>query len=160
MRTLPPLFQLLCLLAFSAPGWSHAHGVFHQIAKKEAVVISAEFDDGEPMSYADVKIHSPTGGQVEYQNGRTDRNGRFAFVPDQPGDWRIHIDAGMGHSIEAKFTVDASLQAQETGTAGGRVSRWHGILTGVSLIVGLTGLACFLRTRRSDETPSRQSTQK
>ncbi len=138
---------LAFLLATS--GFAHAHGVFHEITKRDAVLISAEYDDGEPMSYAAVKIFSPSGGKIEHQNGRTDKNGRFAFVPDSPGPWRIIIDAEMGHLIDATFAVDDAFQIvakEETERSG---SKWCGLAAGIGIIFGLWGIASrFLARRR------------
>ena len=66
----------LCVVCFlMTTGIAYGHGMFHEIAGKDAVVVTAEYDDGEPMSYAGVKIFSPAGGKIEHQNGRTDKNG-------------------------------------------------------------------------------------
>lgn len=140
---------LVFLLFFMIPGMLHAHGVFHRIERQEAVVIVAEFDDGEPMSYADVKVHSPAGGKIEYQNGRTDRNGYFAFIPDGPGNWRITVDAGMGHLVDATIAVNESLHAEGKENVGKPYSRWQGIVTGIGFIFGLTGFIYYLRARKS-----------
>lgn len=140
----------LCVVCFlMTTGIAWGHGMFHEIAGKEAVVVTAEYDDGEPMSYADVKIYSPAGGKIEHQNGRTDKNGCFAFVPDSPGQWRIIIDGDMGHVIDTTFAVDEALAVVNKQEAGQGYPRWQGILTGLSVIFGLCGFACYLRARKS-----------
>jgi len=53
-RVLIPL--LMGLLA--TPSLASGHGVYHQVTRKEAVLVTAEYDDGEPMSYAEVKVTS------------------------------------------------------------------------------------------------------
>jgi len=149
MQPKRPLPALVFLLLFTTPGILHAHGVFHRIERKEALVIAAEFDDGEPMSYADVKVLSPAGGKIEHQNGRTDRNGYFAFIPDQPGDWKITVDAGMGHVIDTRVSVNESFRVEQQERIGRPLSRWQGIVTGFGVIFGLTGFIHYFRARRS-----------
>jgi nickel transport protein len=129
-------------------GIAYAHGVFHQITKKEAIVITAEHDDGEPMSYADVKVYSPGGEKIEHQNGRTDKNGRFAVVPDIPGEWKITIDGGMGHVINSTFAVDEALDVASKEKAGTACPKWHGIVTGLGVIFGLCGCFYYIRMRK------------
>jgi nickel transport protein len=122
--------------------------MFHEINRKETVVVSAEFDDGEPASYAQVKVYSPEGGEVEYQNGRTDRKGCFAFVPDRPGEWRIAIDAGMGHRITTAFVVNEVSEPPKKRDSVGPWPKWQGIVTGLSLIFGVCGLVMYRRAAR------------
>jgi len=125
-----------------------AHGMFHQIVKKEAVSITVEYDDGEPVSYADVKIHSPVAGKIEHQNGRTDKNGCFAFVPDLAGEWKIMIDGGMGHLINTTFVVGDVLNPEKKEKDGRIFTRWQGIVTGLSIIFGLSGFIYYFRARK------------
>jgi len=107
-RTVIPL--LVGLVAM--PGMAAAHGVFHQVTRGEAVLVTAEYDDGDPMSCAEVKIHPPGEGKIAQQTGRTDRNGCFAFVPDVQGQWRVTIDGCMGHAVEATVTVDEAFKVR------------------------------------------------
>lgn len=51
---------------------------------------------------------------VEYQNGRTDAQGRFAFVPSAAGDWLIRLDDGTGHGFEEHVKVDMDLRGTST----------------------------------------------
>ncbi len=137
---------LMSLLA--APSLACAHGVFHQVTQKEAVLVSAEYDDGEPMSYAEVKITSPSGGKIAHQTGRTDRNGCFAFVPDCVGEWKVTIDGGMGHMVEAAVTVSEALLVQKEEGAGRIFSKWQGTAVGLGVIFGLAGSMYGLRMHR------------
>ncbi len=136
------------VIILTASGIAYAHGVFHRITKTEAAVISAEYDDGEPMSYADVKVYSPAGEKIEYQNGRTDKNGRFAFVPDIPGAWRVSIDGGMGHVIHTTLALDEAMAVVGKAKSGQACPKWHGIVTGLGVIFGLCGCVYYIRMRK------------
>jgi nickel transport protein len=102
------------------------------------------------MQYAEVLVFSPKDNKTEYQNGRTDFNGRFSFYPNIPGTWRIQADDGLGHLERVSIEV----AADEAGDAvSKRVSerfvshdgnnhhhglpRTWGIVLGISLIANL-----------------------
>jgi nickel transport protein len=84
-----------------------AHGTDYRLIGKEAVV-AAEFfySDKTPMQYAEILVFSPESDKVEYQNGRTDQNGRFAFLAQTPGEWQVRVNDGMGHAVHANVTVN------------------------------------------------------
>ena len=133
------------------PGMLHAHGMDYVITEESAVVILATFDDGDPMSYSEVEIHGPQ-DTYDYQNGRTDRNGRFAFLPDRPGKWSIAVDAGMGHRIETRFVVETADNKPSLKTEAlqpGPHSKFWGIVTGFGVIFGITGVWGHIQVLRS-----------
>ncbi len=88
------------------PQFTAAHGTGYRIlGDNKAVTAEFYYSDGEPMSYAGVLVFSPGDEKTEYQNGRTDRQGRFAFYPDKNGAWRIEANDGMGHKAQGSFEV-------------------------------------------------------
>ena len=102
-------FLLFFWVMFSAPVVL-AHGTDHRVMdNNNAVVVAFSYSDGEPMRYAGVLVYSPEDGQVEYQNGRTDLNGNFAFYPNVPGPWRIEASDGMGHKETGQIEVRATI---------------------------------------------------
>lgn len=119
---------------------------------QNAVTVEAEYDDSDPISYAAVEVFSPT-GKVCFQSGRTDKNGRFAFCPDENGEWKVIVDDEMGHKLVLKTDFDEKSMAGnqtrvlETGNAQ-PFSRFQGIVMGLSLIFGVFGLAAFLRNKK------------
>ncbi len=123
-----------------------AHGVVYEISREEAFTIKIAYDDGVPMSYAEVKIFSPSDQKIEYQNGRTDKNGRFVFFPDKTGQWKIEINDGMGHGVITDVSVGEGLKLEEE--TRGHLVRWQKILFGLSLIIGITGILFYFSARR------------
>ena len=123
------------LLLFLGFQWLWAHGVSHTLFK-EGVGIQVFYDDGSPLSYAEVVIFSPSNKQIEFQTGMTDKNGRFVFSPDESGDWLIKIDDGMGHGLVKNIAVKSNQLAVPTPTNG--LSRGQKILIGISLITWIT----------------------
>ena len=119
----------------------HAHGVMGTVGSG-GVVVTAQYDTGEAMSYARVKISAPGAG-LTFQSGRTDRNGRFCFYPDGPGDWKVIVDDEMGHRLEVMVPVDETLTLQANQHRGvadeSSLSRYERALMGISIIFGIFG---------------------
>lgn len=98
---------IISIVAMPCAVW--AHGTGYRVID-DARVIAAEFfySDHSPMRYAEVLVFSPENDEVEFQNGRTDRNGRFAFCPQKPGKWHVKVNDGMGHAVDAAIEVPAA----------------------------------------------------
>ncbi len=142
----------LIVLAFAMiwmtvmPEGAAAHGTDYRVIA-EAPVIAAEFfySDKKPMRYAEVLVFSPENDEVEYQNGRTDQNGRFAFYPEMPGNWLVKVNDGMGHAVRAEIPVDSLESANEgikgladkNAPAAAGTSKWIKIILGLSIVLNL-----------------------
>jgi len=144
MKKLSLIFIILFLFFF-APYNLFAHGVVYEVKEGKTVIIKAAYDDGEPMSYAEVKIFSPDNKDIEHQNGRTDKNGCFAFLPDQIGEWKVIINDGMGHGVVTEVEVKEAMKIETTAKGW---PRWQKLITGISVIWGLMGLIFYLKARK------------
>ena len=109
-----------------------------------AVILTAIYGGSEPAAFCQVSVRAPGKPDAEYQTGRTDARGRFAFVPEGTGDWRVVVDDEMGHRLE--LTVPWSGSAYGGPTAAAQPI-WQKALTGASLLLGLTGLWLWWRVR-------------
>jgi nickel transport protein len=133
---------VVILLLIATPVWSH--GTSGSTEQGEGIMVKAEYDDGEPMSYAAVEV-KVQGIDIPFQTGRTDKNGIFMFAPDQAGTWQIAVSDEMGHRLALDRRVetadrqtsssDASKQAVKSG-----LSRRDGMITGIAVIFGLCGV--------------------
>ena len=86
---------------------AHAHALYAAHTWQGSVaLVQFAYAGGSVPTYAKVEVYSPADAKVEFQNGRTDAQGRFAFMPDTPGLWRIIMADNMGHRVE--HAVDAS----------------------------------------------------
>lgn len=114
-----PALVMAFAVAFATlivPSVSHAHGMNYAVLDAGKVVaIRAGFSNGEPAAYGEVLVFAPGDDKTEFQNGRTDAKGRFAFLPDRPGQWKIRVDGGLGHRVE--FTVDVKKADQPVAAA-------------------------------------------
>jgi nickel transport protein len=128
----------VCVLPVSA----FSHGTKGTV-ERGGLVVSAQYNTGEPMDYAKVTVSAP-GAKVAFQSARTDRNGRFCFFPDGPGEWQVVVNDEMGHRLEIKVPVDEQLAFQEGRNdhapqeAG--LSTFGKAAMGVSIIFGFCGL--------------------
>src|SRR5690606_12976542 len=104
----------------------------------------------KPATDSDVAVFGPQYTQSPYQTGVTDPRGIFAFVPPEPGDWRIIIDDGYGHRAEQTIPVDWTGDISQA--AGPGRSTVDKAILGVSVIFGFTGVLLWLQSRRSGET--------
>jgi nickel transport protein len=132
------------------PGTIYAHGVdVYDVTKDSgAGIVRFMYSTGEPMMYAKVKLYPPSRPDVESLQSITDRNGVFAFIPDEEGEWRIDAEDGMGHkgtiSIGAGAPEAAGTGAESGGGDSGS-SKSGGGKNGVPLALGIvTGLSLIL----------------
>lgn len=136
----------VCILPVSA----FSHGTQGTV-ERGGLVVTAQYDSGEPMDYAKVTISAP-GAKLPFQSGRTDKNGRFCFFPDGAGEWEVVVDDEMGHRLAVKLPVDEQLGLQEgqpnPGPQEAGFSRLQKAAMGVSIIFGFCGLFFWWKGRR------------
>ncbi len=142
---------LLFLAVFmTGAGVAAGHAVRGDVRPADGLQVKARYDDGEAMSYAAVEIFFED-EDLAFQKGRTDRNGRFLFLPDKVGTWRITVNDGMGHQLSLQTTVDdaANLSAGNGRPAPeappGGLSKGTGVLIGLAVIFGLFGFFFWWR---------------
>ncbi len=139
------------------PPAAEAHGTgYRVVAGAGAVAAEFFYSDKEPMKYAEVLVFSPQDEKLEHQNGRTDRNDRFAFYPDAPGSWRIDVSDGMGHLQQGHIEVmpsgdgSAGARSHRDGQSAQPVAATTGVKTllGLSLLMNVTAALYFFKRRR------------
>ncbi len=138
------LFLLLPLTVYS-------HGMHVSVNKSfPAVTVSATYMGNEPVSYASILVYSPADNETEYQNGRSDAAGMFAFIPDRAGKWKFVIDDEMGHMKEVEIDVSEeffSNPEKETLTESGDNTLLR-LLAGLGILLGLTGIFFWIKAHR------------
>lgn len=129
----------------------NAHGVVTDVKMTgSAVIVTSSYSPSEPLVDAVVTLYSPANPQEIWQNGRTDKNGRFAFLPETAGDWTFSVDDQKGHRGKITIPVpDQIVNQADAGTPGSvsgeqmkesGVSQVYKVIIGLSLIFGLTGI--------------------
>jgi len=126
-----------------------AHGVDYEVIQG-GLGIKAEYDDGQPLAFCDVRIFSPKDAKTAYQQGLTDGYGRFLFVPDTSGNWKVEVDDGMGHGLIETIPISAEMTLTK-GLEKKHLNRYQEIIIGVSIIFGLTGIGFYFAGKKNTE---------
>ena len=148
-RALAALFLLLAWRAAITDARAHAVHAEHIDGGQGLRVV---FEDGVPMAQAEVKVFAPDAPDVPWQEGMTDREGRFVFYPSLKGAWRIVVDDGMGHAVSREIDVDEHGHAHMD--ADHHHHHHHGastIVAGLGFLFGIFGIWSLFR-RRSART--------
>jgi nickel transport protein len=125
-------------------GALHAHALVHTAQTGQALVVELRYGDGSPFSYEAAEVFRP-GEAVPFLAGRTDANGRLAFVPDRPGEWRVRAFSEDGHGGDFSVTAAAG---EGPASSASPLEGVGGLALGLSILFGLFGLwSLFLRRR-------------
>ena len=136
---------VLVLPAALLAGAVHAHTLTHAAQPGSAVIVELRYGDGSPFSYESAEVYRP-GEAVPFLAGRTDANGRLAFVPDRPGDWRVRAFSEDGHGGD--FAVAAAPEGGESASSTG-LGTVGGLAVGLSILFGLFGLWSLFLSKKS-----------
>ncbi|MBI4799851.1 MAG: hypothetical protein HY794_14235 [Desulfarculus sp.] len=125
-----------------------AHGVEMTSGTGQACWVRAEYAGGEPMAFAKMKIINPQG--QTHQVGHADGQGRFAWLPDQSGNWGAVAEDGMGHRGEITLEAgpDPATPPAPEGLGLGAVPLWARALWGICLILGVAGALFYWKAAR------------
>ncbi|HHS13317.1 MAG TPA: hypothetical protein ENN03_06055 [bacterium] len=153
---------MLCGLGLFLAGAEpvQAHQVtFKTVQNYPAVIVRAGYEGAEPLSWAAVSVFPPDQEHSAWQNGRADKAGQFAFVPNAPGFWTVHVDDEMGHKAKTVIEIaesffdnrERSIGSGEKDSAGslGTQPLIFRLLFGLMIIFGVTGIAYGLMARQS-----------
>jgi nickel transport protein len=144
------IFISLSIMLLSVT-FSFAHDVRISVEfAPPSVIIKSFYSGDEPISYASVLVFSPSDSGTEYQNGRSDANGLFAFVPDKEGEWKFIIDDEMGHKQEKVIRIEQGfLEGKIENVKDGQLSTYWKAFIGISLIIGCTGIFFWVKARKA-----------
>lgn len=136
---------ILCGLLL-ASGQTLAHDLQHNVSGEQAVVVRLFYVNDAPFTFEQYEIFRD-GEKLPYQVGRTDSQGRIAFLPDRAATWRIRTLSEDGHGMEFRLTTDAA--AAVTSAEKPAYERYGRIVVGVAVILGIFGLLnLFLKRRK------------
>jgi nickel transport protein len=157
-----PFILLISLLSMVSTGSVLAHGFSVDMAVNgKVVILKASYSSSQPLVDASVFIYSPNEPDNEWQKGRTDKTGHFAFLPDVQGEWTVVIDDQKGHkkTTTIVFTPDLPEKSETTEEsfnkahepAGKGLNTSHKIVIGLALLIGITGLFYGLKVRQEQK---------
>lgn len=138
----------LVLPAALLAGTLHGHGLTHSAQLGSAVIVELRYADDSPFSYESAEVYRPA-ETLPFFTGRTDANGRLAFVPDRSGDWRVRAFSEDGHGGD--FTVAAAADGGSSAPSAGLGDVGGlpiGLPIGLAIIFGIFGIwSLFVRRR-------------
>jgi nickel transport protein len=126
--------------ALLLPEFLFAHGVEVSEVEKSAKVVRFSYSDGEPMMYAKVMLYSPSSAKVETLKSLTDKNGVFAFVADEKGEWRVAAQDGLGHKGEIvvnALEISANAEVKQSAKNTQNASKLFRVILGLSLLINI-----------------------
>ena len=134
------------------PAAIFAHGVeiSDVTGQQDIYTIRFSYTDGTPMLFAKVKVFPPSSPDAPAQESIADRNGYFSFVNDEPGEWRLTAEDGMGHKGEILVAAAGGTEAAGTeagggaDTAGGKPPLPLRLILGLSLILNVFAVYNFV----------------
>lgn len=134
-------------LLFGTPGPAACHDVVLEATRGDAVLLDLRHHNGSPFSHESYEIR-PEGGEIPFQSGRTDANGRIAFAPGRASTWRLVARSEDGHGIDTTFETTAPGTVEVPPRSP--FDRFPRIFAGVGVILGIFGLWQLIagRTRR------------
>jgi nickel transport protein len=145
MKKVVPIFLLITFSISIAS----AHGVAATAINAGAVAaVEMLYNTGEPMAYAEISVFSPSSPDKEVIAGFADRNGRYAFVPDEDGEWRVEAADGLGHksiiTVNHAIGADIAHEADE-----GSSPLYIRALLGISIILNIFAAYSFVMRRKN-----------
>jgi hypothetical protein len=145
---------VVAILVLSLPARIFAHGVeaAEVSGRPDIRTVRFGYTDGGPMLFARVKVFAPSSPDTPAQESVADRGGYFSFVNDEPGEWRLTAEDGMGHRGEIVVTTTAAAlpaggEAGEPAKTGGPASLPLRLILGLSLILNIFAVYYFALTR-------------
>ncbi len=152
------LLALVMVLTMLHAGSAWAHGTTIDLNEVQAIDITARFDNGDPMSGAQVSVYSPADAATPWLSGIADENGRFVFTPDRtiPGEWAIQVRTA-GHGDWVYVELDGGEMTALTSSGG--FTPMQIIIMSAAVIWGMIGTALyFARGRGAAPTPVQEGT--
>ncbi|MBN1288425.1 MAG: carboxypeptidase regulatory-like domain-containing protein [Actinobacteria bacterium] len=127
---------------------AYAHGAKLSYEPSEGVEVTAQFDDGEPLSGGQVSVYAPDEPSDPWLTGTCDGRGKFFFVPDDkiPGTWQVKVrKAGHGGIIN----IDVKEGTVESGGSTG-FSTLQIVVMSLAVIWGFVGTGLYFARRRDN----------
>jgi hypothetical protein len=163
----------LFFMFVSASGILQAHKLEVNLTQQPPVVmVEAGFSGHHHgLSGGDVFIYAPGEAEKAFQTGKTDVQGKFAFIPTEAGEWKVVVDDGTGHRGERVIILEENFfsgekaepgseelkQAQEpqeeaseneADSSQTQVPLLWKVLVGVSLLFGIAGILYGAKARQ------------
>ncbi len=141
------LFLVICLFCFRIePVDAHRVNLFAWI-EGDTVYVESKFSGGKKVNAGRIIVTDSEG--VELVTGTTNEKGEFSFKVPKKTDLKIVLLAGAGHRAEWTIPVtEIEMPAAEKPPVPEKGPTVKGIIIGIGCILGLVGIATYIRNRR------------
>jgi nickel transport protein len=124
-----------CLAGAVGAAWGH--DLQYSVSGAQAVVVRLFYIDNKPFAFEGYEIYR-AGEKLPYQVGRSDGQGRIAFLPDHAGTWRFKAVSEDGHGLDFNLSTDGAARVEASDKP--IYERYGRVVVGVAVILGLFGL--------------------
>ncbi len=154
-------FCLTLLAIILIPERTLAHGANIEYKETSAITIEAKYDDGTPMTNAQVVVYAPSDRTTPWLKGTTNDIGSFTFVPDRDpqniGNWDVKVRQS-GHGDITSIPITAGKLTKVTHnqahnhllSAGAGYSSSQKMVMAAAVGWGFLGTALFFSRPKSD----------
>ena len=132
-----------------ALSWAFAHGISYNVTHGEATIISANFAASIPAKNAKVRIYQGDSA-LAMQIAQTDENGKFAFLPPNPGKYRVELAAQTDHGehkIDFNIEIDKNLGVSSYDELA--FVKYQGILSVLGILFGFFGVIALVKSKKA-----------
>jgi hypothetical protein len=138
------------LLNLPVTVFAHGVDISDMTGRQDVRTIRFYYTDGTPMLFAKVKVFPPSSPDAPAQESIADRNGYFSFVNDEPGEWRLTAEDGMGHKGEIMVTIAGETETKagaQAASPGNKLPSSFAAVLGLSLILNVFGFWYIMKKR-------------
>ena len=160
---------ILSIILFSVTAKLSGHGIHVEPEFKiPSVIVFSGYSENQPVAGATVTVFSPAEASKPFQTGKTDKHGKFSFVPDIEGEWVFSVDDQKGHAEKSVINVPAAFinppvevpvimkasqseapVAEEVHSHENEMPLSYKLITGLSLIFGITGIYYGIKSKNT-----------
>jgi len=91
---------ILAMVFYSLPAFAHKISAFVDV-EGDTVSVFSYFSDGTPAKHAKVDVYDEKTGKL-ILSGKTDKKGEFHFTVKKPSNYKIVVEAELGHRAVAE----------------------------------------------------------
>ena len=129
-------------------GLALAHGISYNITRGQAVIINANFSASIPAKHAKVRIYQGESA-LAMQIAQTDENGKLAFLPPAPGNYRIEIASQSDHGEhKSEFNVEIGDDFGVSKYDELAFAKYQGILSVIGILLGFFGIIALIKSKK------------
>ncbi len=145
MKRYISIVVLIFIFMVNLSGTAMAHGVVFEYHSSMTYIITGNYDDGTPLSEAQVTVYAPDDPKNAWKTGSSDDEGKYFFTPDisKPGIWTIQFrKAGHGGTVNIEVGEESAVSSSSA------YSSAQMAIMAIAVIWGLIGTALYFKKEK------------